>query len=138
MNFKKIYEFTNSKIKNLKEEYEGLDDELSEIDDIYEDEDKCPKLTKEYLFQKVYENDDMIEAGTSDLSKEIDEDEAINIATCYLQDCAVSQFEDCEEDYEDADDWYDDWQTWFTSHCYVELDDSLIEEYEGVDPSNRF
>ena len=138
MNFKKIYESTNSKIKNLKEEYEGLDDELSEINDLYEDEGKCPHLTQEYLFQKVYENDDMIEADTSDLSKEIDEDEAIDIATCYLQDCAVSQFEGSEENYEDADEWYEDWQTWFTSHCYVEIDDSLIEEYEGVDPSSRF
>lgn len=100
------------------------------------DDETPPELTQEYLFQKVYENDDMIEADTSQLSSQIDEYEALDIATCYLQDCAVSQFE--RDEFDSYDEWSSEWQIWFIAHCNVELDDSLVEEYKGIDPASRY
>lgn len=94
-------------------------------------------VTKEEVFKKVYENDDMIEVDVSDY----DNYEALNEVTCYLQDSAWSEFSGYErEDFED------EFPGWFTAHCdFTEYTDyeSLsynygLEEYKGVNPLDRF
>lgn len=94
-------------------------------------------VTKEEVFKKVYESDDMIEVDVSDY----DNYEALNEVTCYLQDAAWSEFSGYErEDFED------EFPGWFTAHCdfteyadYESLSDNYgLEEYKGVDPLNRF
>ena len=55
-------------------------------------------VTKEEVFKKVYENDDMIEVDVNDY----DRYEVLNEITCYLQDAAWSEFRNYErEDFED-------------------------------------
>lgn len=94
-------------------------------------------VTKEEVFKKVYESDDMIEVDVNDY----DNYEALNEVTCYLQDAAWSEFSGYErEDFED------EFPGWFTAHCdfteyadYESLSDNYgLEEYKGVDPLNRF
>lgn len=94
-------------------------------------------VTKEEVFKKVYENDDMIEVDVNDY----DRYEVLNEITCYLQDAAWSEFRNYErEDFED------EFPEWFTAHSdFLEYADyeSLsfnygLEKYKGMDPSDRF
>ena len=94
-------------------------------------------VTKEEVFKKVYENDDMIEVDVNDYDKY----DALNEITCYLQDAAWSEFQGYKRK-----DFEDEFLEWFEAHCdFMEYADyeSLsynygLEEYKGVNPLDRF
>lgn len=94
-------------------------------------------VTKEEVFKKVYENDDMIEVDVNDYDKY----EALNEITCYLQDAAWSEFQGYKRK-----DFEDEFQEWFMAHSdFLEYADyeSLsynygLEEYKGMNPLDRF
>ena len=94
-------------------------------------------VTKEEVFKKVYENDDMIEVDVNDYDKY----DALNEVTCYLQDAAWSAFQGYKRK-----DFEDEFPEWFEAHCdFLEYADyeSLsynygLEEYKGVNPLDRF
>ena len=94
-------------------------------------------VTKEEVFKKVYENDDMIEVDVNDYDKY----EALNEITCYLQDAAWSEFQGYKRK-----DFEDEFPEWFMAHSdFLEYADyeSLsynygLEEYKGVNPLDRF
>ena len=94
-------------------------------------------VTKEEVFKKVYENDDMIEVDVNDYDKY----DALNEITCYLQDAAWSEFQGYKRK-----DFEDEFPEWFTAHSdFMEYADyeSLsynygLEEYKGVNPLDRF
>lgn len=94
-------------------------------------------VTKEEVFKKVYENDDMIEVDVNDYDKY----EALNEITCYLQDAAWSEFQGYKRK-----DFEDEFPEWFMAHSdFMEYADyeSLsynygLEEYKGVNPLDRF
>lgn len=94
-------------------------------------------ITKEEVFKKVYEQDDMIEVDVNDY----DNYEVLNEITCYLQDAAWSEFSGYErEDFED------EFPEWFTAHCdfteYVDYESLSynygLEKYKGKNPLDRF
>ena len=94
-------------------------------------------VTKEEVFKKVYENDDMIEVDVNDYDKY----DALNEITCYLQDAAWSEFQGYKRK-----DFEDEFPEWFMAHSdFMEYADyeSLsynygLEEYKGVNPLDRF
>ena len=94
-------------------------------------------VTKEEVFKKVYENDDMIEVDVNDY----DNDDALNEITCYLQDEAWSEFQGYKRK-----DFEDEFPGWFVAYSdFLEYDDyeSLsddygLEEYKGINPLDRF
>lgn len=94
-------------------------------------------VTKEEVFKKVYENDDMIEVDVNDYDKY----DALNEITCYLQDAAWSEFQGYKRK-----DFEDEFPEWFMAHSdFLEYADyeSLsynygLEEYKGVNPLDRF
>lgn len=94
-------------------------------------------VTKEEVFKKVYENDDMIEVDVNDYDKY----DALNEITCYLQDAAWSEFQGYKRK-----DFEDEFPEWFMAHSdFMEYADyeSLsynygLEEYKGMNPLDRF
>lgn len=94
-------------------------------------------VTKEEVFKKVYENDDMIEVDVNDYDKY----DALNEITCYLQDAAWSEFQGYKRK-----DFEDEFPEWFMAHSdFMEYADyeSLsynygLEEYKGINPLDRF
>ena len=94
-------------------------------------------VTKEEVFKKVYENDDMIEIDVNDYDKY----DALNEITCYLQDAAWSEFQGYKRK-----DFEDEFPEWFMAHSdFMEYADyeSLsynygLEEYKGMNPLDRF
>ena len=64
-------------------------------------------VTKEEVFKKVYENDDMIEVDVNDYDKY----DALNEITCYLQDAAWSEFQGYKRK-----DFEDEFPEWFMAH----------------------
>ena len=94
-------------------------------------------VTKEEIFKKVYENDDMIEVDVNDYDKY----DALNEITCYLQDAAWSEFQGYKRK-----DFEDEFPEWFMAHSdFMEYADyeSLsynygLEEYKGMNPLDRF
>lgn len=94
-------------------------------------------VTKEEVFKKVYENDDMIEVDVNDYDKY----DALNEVTCYLQDAAWSEFQGYKRK-----DFEDEFPEWFLAHSdFMEYADyeSLsynygLEEYKGMNPLDRF
>lgn len=94
-------------------------------------------VTKEEVFKKVYENDDMIEVDVNDYDKY----DALNEITCYLQDAAWSEFQGYKRK-----DFEDEFPEWFMAHSdfmeYADYDSLSynygLEEYKGVNPLDRF
>ena len=94
-------------------------------------------VTKEEVFKKVYENDDMIEIDVDDY----DNYEALNEITCYLQDAAWSEFHGYKrKDFEDEfPDWFIANSDFLEYDDYESLsDDYGLEEYKGINPLDRF
>lgn len=129
MSIEQIYDFINRNKANF--EYS----ETEEYEDEYDDEE-APEITQQLIFQKVYENDDMIEPETDFLETEIDDDEALNIATCYLQDDAWGYFEG--QEFDSYEEWEEEFKDWFLTHNNVEIEDDMVEQYEGMNPLDRF
>ena len=94
-------------------------------------------VTKEEVFKKVYENDDMIEVDVNDYDKY----DALNEITCYLQDAAWSEFQGYKRK-----DFEDEFPEWFMAHSdfmeYADYDSLSynygLEEYKGINPLDRF
>ena len=129
MSIEEIYDFINRNKGNF--EYSETED-----DEEYEDYEEAPEITQQFIFQKVYENDDMIEPETDFLETEIDDDEALNIATCYLQDDAWGYFEG--QEFDNYEEWEEEFKDWFLSHNNVEIEDDMVDQYEGMNPADRF